>query len=1291
MLVLTALAVTLVGGATPGSSTAAPAGFTDTLVATVDSPTALAFTPDGRLLVATQFGRLRIVEGGSLLAAPALDLGPVLCTANEMGLLGTAVDPAFASNGFVYLYYTRDKAGTCVNRVSRFTMSGSTLAAGTETVLVDEIPAPSGLHNGGDLKFGKDGLLYVSVGDGGCDYAGGGCYSQNDAARDLSALVGKVLRITSAGGIPAGNPFQGAGTARCNLTGRTTAGTKCQETYASGLRNPFRMAFDPNAAATRFFVNDVGDATWEEVDLGQSGADYGWNVREGPCANGSQTDCGPPPAGMTNPVYAYSHAESSCQAITGGAFVPNGAWPSSFDGAYLYGDYTCGKIFSLTPNGSGGYVRAEFATDVGAVVNMTFGPAPGGQALYYTNYSNGGEVRRIQPAGGNRAPTARVTATPTSGPLPLDVAFDGGASSDPDAGDVLTYTWSFGDGTAEVTSSSATAAHTYTVAGTYTATLTVRDRSGAASPPATVRIDAGNARPQATIETPADGERFAVGQTITLRASATDPEDGALPPSSLSWRVLRYHAAHTHPFLAPTSGNGVELVQPPPEDFGAGADGYLEVQLTATDSRGLTTTVTRDVRPRRVELTFATRPSGLRLVLAGTAYAAPTTLTSWEGYAFTVDAPGQSDASGSWSFESWSDGGAAAHTIATPAAPTTYTATFLASAAPAGLVAAYGFDAGSGTSVADSSGSGNDGTLSGPTWSTAGKYGSGLSFDGNSDWVTVPDSDTLDLSSGMTLEAWVRPVALGGWRTVLFKERTAGNVYGLYAAQASGRPLGQVFIGEERNAVGSAPLPTNAWTYLAATYDGSSVRLYVDGEQAGTSSVSGAMAASAGPLRIGGNSVWSEWFAGLVDEVRVYSRALSAAEIQRDMRTPVGAPTPSDTSPPSMPEGLYASIGPGAVALGWSASRDDVGVSRYNVHRSQTAGFVPSDANRIARTPATTYTDSGLAAGTYYYRVIAEDAVGNLSAASAELAANVPPDRPPSASISAPSQGATVRGSVAVSAAAGDDVGVAGVQFRLDGSNLGTEDVSAPYSVSWNTASAADGTHTLTAVARDTAGQTTTSGSVTVTVANGSGLVAAYGFEAGSGSTVADRSGRGNAGVVSGASWSTAGRFGSALSFDGVNDWVSVADSSSLDLTDGMTVEAWVRPSRLGGWRTVVLKERAGGIVYSLYADQGRGRPVGQVYIGGERDAVGSAGVPLGAWTHLAATFDGSTVRLFVNGSLAGSAALTGKMAASTGPLRIGGNGIWSEWFAGLVDEVRVYSRALSAAEIQRDLQTPIG
>ena len=185
-----------------------PSGFTDELVATVGAPTALAFTPDGRLLITTQPGQLRVFQNGALVATPALNLATTgaICSNSERGLLGVAVDPAFTptSNNFIYLYYTFNRGGgTCVNRVSRFTLSTTNVASG-ELVLIDNIPSPAGNHNAGDVQFGKDGYLYVSVGDGGCDYAGGGCAGSNDAARDQHSLVGKILRITKAGGIPAG-------------------------------------------------------------------------------------------------------------------------------------------------------------------------------------------------------------------------------------------------------------------------------------------------------------------------------------------------------------------------------------------------------------------------------------------------------------------------------------------------------------------------------------------------------------------------------------------------------------------------------------------------------------------------------------------------------------------------------------------------------------------------------------------------------------------------------------------------------------------------------------------------------------------------------------------------------------------------------------------------------------------------------------------------------------------------------------------------------------------------------
>ncbi len=679
------LLVCLIGVSNPASAITLPTNFVDELVATVGSPTALAFTPDGRLLITTQQGLVRVVSGGVLLGTPALDLGTagenVLCSNSERGLLGIAVDPQFASNGFVYLYYTFKKVSPLcptssatdpVNRVARFTMAGNTISFASQLVLIDNIHSFAGNHNAGDVQFGKDGLLYISVGDGGCDYQGTGCAGANAAARLRHHLLGKILRIAKDGAIPASNPYQGGGTARCNTTGSTIPGTICRETYSWGLRNPFRMAFDSNAAGTLFHINDVGQNTWEEIDLGASGADYGWNVREGHCANGSTTNCGAPPAGMVNPIFDYNHGDG-CASITGGAFVPNTAgWPAPYPGSYMFSDFVCGKIWRLVPQGGGVYTREDFATGLGgsSAVHLLFGPAVTGQALYYTTYAGGGQVRRIRFTGpGNTPPTANLTANPTSGPAPLTVTLDGSGSTDPE-GQALTYQWTFGDGQSTTTAASSIQ-HTY-AAGSYTASLVVVDDQGAPSTPDTVAIQAGNTAPAPSITSPAEGTLFSVGQTLTLTGSATDAQDGTLPSSALSWTVLRHHADHTHPWFGPATGNNLTFTAPAPEDLAATTNSYLEVILTATDSGGLSTTVTRNVMPKTVAITFATNPAGRSVIVNGTSLVGPATISSWQGYVLNVSVPKQAP----WKWVSWSDGGAKSHAIVTPATATTYTATF---------------------------------------------------------------------------------------------------------------------------------------------------------------------------------------------------------------------------------------------------------------------------------------------------------------------------------------------------------------------------------------------------------------------------------------------------------------------------------------------------------------------------------------------------------------------------------------------------------------------------------------
>jgi hypothetical protein len=403
--------------------------------------------------------------------------------------------------------------------------------------------------------------------------------------------------------------------------------------------------------------------------------------------------------------------------------------------------------------------------------------------------------------------------------------------------------------------------------------------------------------------------------------------------------------------------------------------------------------------------------------------------------------------------------------------------------------------------------------------------------------------------------------------------------------------------------------------------------------------------------------------------------------------------SPADTTPPSPPSALTALVTGITVNLQWSASVDDTGVAGYDVHRSTTPGFVPGPGTFRTRTTGTSYADAGLGNGTYYYRVTAQDLNGNISAPSNQASGTISRDDfAPVVNITSPASYATVTGNILLVASATDDVGVTNVQFMVDGVVVGA-DSSSPYSVAWNSASVPNGTHLVTARAFDASGKSSVSPQIPVIASNGTaptGLVAAYNFNQNS-TTVVDVSGTGNTGMVSGATWTTLGRNAGAFSFDGVNDLITVPDAGSLDLTSAFTLEAWVYPTATGGWRTVILKEQTNGLTYALYAREDVARPSGWVSIGNnDRSVVGPSALALNAWSHLVTTFDGSTLHLYVNGVLVQSTAANGAAPISSGALRIGGNAIWGEYFKGRIDDVRIYNRALSPAEIQVNMGTPV-
>ncbi len=402
-----------------------------------------------------------------------------------------------------------------------------------------------------------------------------------------------------------------------------------------------------------------------------------------------------------------------------------------------------------------------------------------------------------------------------------------------------------------------------------------------------------------------------------------------------------------------------------------------------------------------------------------------------------------------------------------------------------GLVAAYSFNEGSGTSAADASGNGHSGAISGATWSTQGKFGNALAFDGVNDWVTVNATSLLNLTTAMTLEAWVFPTTTSGVRDILIKEGTNADIYNLYARNWRGRPEANVLVGgANRVAEGTAAQApaANVWTHVAGTYDGTTLRLFINGVQAASVNRSGPIATSTGPLRIGGNSLWGEFFQGRIDEVRIYNRALTQAEIQTDMNTPVGGGS-SDTTPPLRTNGSPSgTLAAGTTQATLSLTTNENATCRYATTPGVAYASMPNTFSTTGGTAQSTTVSGLITGGSYSYFVRCQDSAGNANPDDFTISFSVGQGTqdtvPPTVVITAPPDLATVAGVVTITANASDNVGVVGVQFLLNGANLGQEITTAPYSLSWDTTTVPVGQYTLTARARDAAGNTATSTAV---------------------------------------------------------------------------------------------------------------------------------------------------------------------------------------------------------------------
>ncbi|PLS78820.1 MAG: hypothetical protein CYG59_16480, partial [Chloroflexi bacterium] len=417
-------------------------------------------------------------------------------------------------------------------------------------------------------------------------------------SQNLDSLGGKILRVDplSGQGVP-GNPFYSA-----------SAGENKKRVWAYGLRNPFRFSVQPGTGM--LYIADVGNSKYEEINLGQAGANYGWPQTEGP----------QPPnlAGVNYPFFSFMHDQTDglfngCQSIIGGTFITGSNFPADYVGDYLFADYVCKRIWRLEPGSSTVSLFADLS-DVKylGIVHLGFGPDG---KLYMSDYTNS-RLRRIRYTTSNRPPTAQSSANTDAGPLPLTVNFSSGGSSDPD-GDPISYSWSFGDGS---TSSSANPQHTYNIPGNFQVVLTVTDSKGASTSAAPITISAGNNKPQVRITSPADGTRVRAERSLTVEASAADAEDGTLTPDRLGWNIIRHHGtSHTHPW-AEGRGYSMTTTMPSPEDLATAGTSFLEIMVTATDSSGATGKASIMLYPETASLQFETRPAGLRLLLDGVSY-----------------------------------------------------------------------------------------------------------------------------------------------------------------------------------------------------------------------------------------------------------------------------------------------------------------------------------------------------------------------------------------------------------------------------------------------------------------------------------------------------------------------------------------------------------------------------------------------------------------------------------------------------------------------------------------------
>jgi glucose/arabinose dehydrogenase len=703
---------------TQAAGSVLPSFADDTVVSGLSFPTGFAFLPDGRVLVAEKEGRVRLVANGQLQPTPVLDIQSRVNSYWDRGILGIAPDPAFATNGYFYVFATYENdasnvTGPKTSQVLRYTLGANNIAdPASATVILgsvtgagcpdpssnaDCLPAEGSSHSGGSLRFGSDGYLYVSTGDA-------ASFTAVDPlalrAQDVNSQAGKILRITASGQGVNGNPFWDG-----------NASHPRSKVWALGFRNPFRIVLRPGTSMP--FVGDVGWSTWEEVDVVPAGSNAGWPCYEGNHVQdgyASSPVCsslyGAGPSAVLAPLTEWPHNGGGGAAMAG-TFYTGSVFPSTYQGALLYSDYARGWVRSVAvdSNNQLASASAQFAGGQNGLVQMETGPDG---ALWYVAIGSG-ELRRIYytvrytpiqcPDGQFRAeyfPSLDLSGVPVQR-CETSVQYTGGSPVDGIGPEYFSARWTgrfpFGNDsyTFSTTSDDGSrirvdnelilddwhdgAANTVTVDKVMTAgdhTVAVEYYQGCCE----AEMHAGwqglhpNTAPVPSIASPAAGATFKVGDVIQLQGSASDAQDVTIPASSLRWDVIQMHCpgfgteCHQHPLLT-LAGSAAQFTAP---DHGDGS--YFLIKFTATDSQGTTATATQQVDPKTLQVTLATSPSGGTVVYDGTSHTAPYTATTIAGSTHSIEvtpAAGQI-------FGGWSQGGAARQNVTVGEQDVTYTA-----------------------------------------------------------------------------------------------------------------------------------------------------------------------------------------------------------------------------------------------------------------------------------------------------------------------------------------------------------------------------------------------------------------------------------------------------------------------------------------------------------------------------------------------------------------------------------------------------------------------------------------